>query len=90
VRILSTERSTGSIDGIQLSRFEVGHRYLARRAMNPKSPDAPTAADHAYTGLVCRKCIQPIAVLLPRDGTTLVMTCPACGFAWIVPGSMKT
>jgi DNA-directed RNA polymerase subunit RPC12/RpoP len=41
-----------------------------------------------YTGVVCRRCIQPIATVEEREGTAAVV-CPACGHTRTVGPALK-
>jgi hypothetical protein len=41
-----------------------------------------------YTGVVCRRCIQPIATVEERDGTAAI-TCPACGYTRAAGPALK-
>jgi len=52
--------------------------------MNPRPMKRPPKTSCPYTGLVCRKCLQPVAVLSKHDATLLTMICPACRFSWSV------
>ena len=37
-----------------------------------------------HTGLCCRQCMKPVATLRGTGRSSLVASCPSCGFIWII------
>ena len=44
--------------------------------------DPNSIATPRYTGLVCRRCLQPVAILSVH-GERVAGNCPACTYTWI-------
>jgi hypothetical protein len=46
------------------------------------APANNSSAHAHYTGIVCRRCLWPGAVLLESTPRAVVLECPECGYSW--------
>jgi hypothetical protein len=57
------------------------------------SPQTSNASEHQptprYTGVCCRRCLEPVATLRGTGRDALVASCPACGYIRILAAPVR-